>query len=78
MHILDTDTLTHLHKGNERVKMRLAAAKEFDFAITIVYQNRDFTWQNRISTESKQRGFVRKSAEIPARKRKSFGANPDD
>ena len=36
MHILDTDTLTHLQKGNERVKMRLAAAKDYEFGITIV------------------------------------------
>ena len=36
MHILDTDTLTHLHKGNEKVKRRLAKAADFEFAITIV------------------------------------------
>lgn len=36
MHILDTDTLTHLQKGNENVKRRLAEAADFEFAITIV------------------------------------------
>jgi len=36
MHILDTDTLTHLHKGNEKVKRRLAQAADFEFGITIV------------------------------------------
>ena len=36
MYILDTDTLTHLHKGNEKVKERLAKAKDFEFAITII------------------------------------------
>ncbi len=36
MYILDTDTLTHLHKGNENVKRNLASASDYDFAITIV------------------------------------------
>ncbi len=36
MHILDTDTLTHLQKGNERVKARLESANDYEFAITIV------------------------------------------
>ncbi len=36
MHILDTDTLTHLQKGNERVKSRLTAAADFEFGITII------------------------------------------
>lgn len=36
MHLLDTDTLTHLHKGNEKVKHRLAQSADFDFGITIV------------------------------------------
>ena len=36
MHILDTDTLTHLHKGNEKVKRRLAEVADFDFGVTIV------------------------------------------
>ena len=36
MHILDTDTLTHLQKGNEKVKERLLKASDFEFAITIV------------------------------------------
>lgn len=36
MHILDTDTLTHLHKGNEKVKLRLAKAFDFNFGITII------------------------------------------
>ena len=36
MHILDTDTLTHLQKGNEKVKARLEKANDFEFAITII------------------------------------------
>ena len=36
MHILDTDTLTHMQKGNEKVKERLAKASDFEFAITII------------------------------------------
>jgi tRNA(fMet)-specific endonuclease VapC len=36
MYILDTDTLTHLHKGNVRVRERLAQAPDFEFSITIV------------------------------------------
>src|SRR5687768_8098146 len=36
MHILDTDTLTHLQKGNEKVKARLESAKDFEFAVTII------------------------------------------
>ena len=36
MHILDTDTLTHLHKGNEKVKLRLSKAADFEFGITVV------------------------------------------
>ena len=36
MFILDTDTLTHLQKGNENVKKRLEKAKDFEFAITII------------------------------------------
>ncbi len=36
MHILDTDTLTHLQKGNEKVKERLENANDFEFAITII------------------------------------------
>jgi len=36
MHILDTDTLTHLQKGNELVKSRLAKAADDEFAVTIV------------------------------------------
>jgi tRNA(fMet)-specific endonuclease VapC len=36
MHILDTDTLTHLQKGNEKVKLRLLQANDFEFAITII------------------------------------------
>lgn len=36
MHILDTDTLTHLQKGNEKVKLRLSQAKDFEFGITII------------------------------------------
>ena len=36
MHLLDTDTLTHLQKGNEQVKLRLLQAKDFEFGITII------------------------------------------
>lgn len=36
MYILDTDTLTHLQKGNEKVKARLENANDYEFAITIV------------------------------------------
>ena len=36
MYILDTDTISHLHRGNENVKRRLAQAADFEFAITIV------------------------------------------
>lgn len=36
MRILDTDTLTCLQKGNEKVKARLDSANDFAFAITIV------------------------------------------
>lgn len=36
MHILDTDTLTHLQKGNDRVRAALARTSDFEFAITIV------------------------------------------
>lgn len=36
MHILDTDILTHLQKGNERVRKRLSEANAFEFAITII------------------------------------------
>ena len=36
MHILDTDTLTHLQKGNEKVRERLSEANDFEFAITII------------------------------------------
>jgi tRNA(fMet)-specific endonuclease VapC len=36
MHILDTDSLTYLQKGNESIKRRLAEAADFEFAITIV------------------------------------------
>lgn len=36
MYILDTDTLTHLHKGNENVKRRLSEANDYEFGITIV------------------------------------------
>ncbi len=36
MYILDTDTLTHLQKGNERVRDRLSRANDFDFAVTII------------------------------------------
>lgn len=36
MYILDTDTLTHLHKGNENVKQRLSKARDYDFGITII------------------------------------------
>ena len=36
MYILDTDTLTHLQKGNELIKQRLAKAADYEFAVTIV------------------------------------------
>jgi tRNA(fMet)-specific endonuclease VapC len=36
MYILDTDTLTHLQKGNENVKKRLEQALDFEFGITII------------------------------------------
>lgn len=36
MYILDTDTLTHLQKGNEKVKARLENANDYEFAITII------------------------------------------
>jgi tRNA(fMet)-specific endonuclease VapC len=36
MYILDTDTLTHLHRGNEKVKARLESANDYEFAVTIV------------------------------------------
>ena len=36
MYILDTDTISHLHRGNKNVKSRLAQAADFEFAITIV------------------------------------------
>jgi tRNA(fMet)-specific endonuclease VapC len=36
MYILDTDTLTHLQKGDESVKARLENANDYEFAITIV------------------------------------------
>ena len=36
MHILDTDALTHLQKGNEKVKARLESANDYEFAVTIV------------------------------------------
>ena len=36
MHILDTDTLSQLQRGNENVKKRLANAKDFEFGITII------------------------------------------
>ncbi len=36
MHILDTDTLTHLQKGNEKVKARLESANDYEFATTII------------------------------------------
>lgn len=36
MYIFDTDTLTHLHKGNANVKKRLSQSPGFEFAITIV------------------------------------------
>lgn len=36
MYILDTDTLTHLHKGNAKVKERLSKSQGDKFAITIV------------------------------------------
>jgi tRNA(fMet)-specific endonuclease VapC len=46
MHILDTDTLTHLQKGNEKVKLRLSQAKDFEFSITIVTKAE--IWRGRI------------------------------
>lgn len=36
MHILDTDTLSQLQRGSEKINLRLANAKDFEFAITIV------------------------------------------
>ena len=36
MHLLDTDTLTHLHAGNQRVAERLAKLDDPDVGITIV------------------------------------------
>lgn len=36
MHILDTDTLSQLQRGNENVKNRLANAKDYEFGITII------------------------------------------
>ncbi len=36
MYILDTDSLSLLQKGNEKIKSRLAVAKGFDFGITII------------------------------------------
>ncbi len=36
MYILDTDTFTHLKKGNQKVKKRLNSAPDFEFGITIV------------------------------------------
>lgn len=36
MYILDTDTLTHLHKGNAKVKECLSKLQDDEFAITIV------------------------------------------
>lgn len=35
MYILDTDTFTHLKKGNQKVKDRLNSAPDFEFGITI-------------------------------------------
>jgi len=36
MYILDTDILTHLQKGNEKVKARLESEKDYEFAVTII------------------------------------------
>lgn len=36
MYILDTDTFTHLKKGNQKVKKRLNSAPDLEFGITIV------------------------------------------
>lgn len=36
MYILDTDTFTHLKKGNQKVKKRLNSVPDFEFGITIV------------------------------------------
>lgn len=36
MHLLDTDTLTHLHAGRARVGQRLEALADPDVAITVV------------------------------------------
>lgn len=36
MYIFDTDTLTHLHKGNVKVRERLSQSPGFEFAITVV------------------------------------------
>ncbi len=36
MYILDTDTLTHLHKGNDKVRNHLKNAADFEFVTTIV------------------------------------------
>jgi tRNA(fMet)-specific endonuclease VapC len=36
MHLLDTDTLTHLHAGNSNVANRLRAANDSDTGTTIV------------------------------------------
>src|SRR2546423_215871 len=36
MHLLDTDTLTHLHAGHQRVAERLASLEDPDVGTTIV------------------------------------------
>ena len=36
MYILDTDSISLLQRGNEKIKSRLALAKGYDFGITIV------------------------------------------
>jgi tRNA(fMet)-specific endonuclease VapC len=76
MHILDTDTLTHLQKGNEKVKERLAKAKDFEFAVTIVTKAEilrgriDFLLkaENGAALEKAQRFFIESEnllAQIP-------------
>jgi tRNA(fMet)-specific endonuclease VapC len=36
MHLLDTDTLTHLHAGNENVQQQLRILDDPEIGITII------------------------------------------
>jgi tRNA(fMet)-specific endonuclease VapC len=36
MHILDTDTLTHLHAGNQKIQERLQACEDPDVCTTVI------------------------------------------